>query len=211
MLVRRVMKKNPVYVRSGTFVSEARSLMKKESISHLPVLDSGNRLIGILTKRDMLNAGPSPATSLDMYEISYLLSKLTIDKVMTKNVFTAGEDEVIEEAARVMADNNISCLPVMRDKLLVGIVTVKDLFGTFINAFGTRHPGVRVSFVMEDKLGQIAKLSGAIFEKGGNIYSFVTHDDNDLYIGGTMRIGGLDVDTVKIIFENAGAKVLDIR
>jgi acetoin utilization protein AcuB len=212
MIVRKVMTKNPVYIYPETTVSEARSLMNKEKISHLPILGKDNHLIGITTKKDMLKAGPSPATTLDMYEISYLLSKITIDKIMTKNVICTVENEVIEEAARMMSDNNISCLPVVRGKLLVGMITVKDLFESFINAFGTRHIGVRVSFVMQEKPGQIAKLSGALAENGGNIISFVTHDGDYLYErGGTMKIVGLDLDIVKNIFENMQAEILDIR
>jgi acetoin utilization protein AcuB len=186
--------------------------MDKEKISHLPVLDKNSHLVGIATKKDMLKAGPSPATSLDVYEISYLLSKLCIDKVMTKTVITTVENEVIEEAARMIVDNNIGSLPVMRGKLLVGIVTVKDLFSAFITAFGARHTGVRVSFVMQEKPGQIARLSGAIAEKGGNIVSFVTHDGDYLYErGGTIKITGLDIDEVKGIFDEAQAEILDIR
>jgi acetoin utilization protein AcuB len=206
------MTKNPVYARPEMTVSEARSLMNKEKISHLPILDRNNHLVGIATKKDMLKAGPSLATTLDMYEISYLLSKITIDKIMTKNVICTAENEVIEEAARMMSDNNISCLPVIRDKFLAGIVTVKDLFESFITAFGTRHVGVRVSFVMQEKPGQIAKLGGAIAENGGNIVSFVTHNGDYLYErGGTMKIIGLDMDTVKNIFKDAQADILDIR
>jgi acetoin utilization protein AcuB len=212
MIVSRVMTKNPIYVYTGATVSEARYLMDKEKISHLPVLDKENRLAGIATKKDMLKSGPSPATSLDMYEISYLLSKLTVENVMTKPVITTVENEVVEEAARTMADNNISCLPVTRDKLLVGIVTVKDLFQTFINAFGTRHAGVRVSFVMEEKPGQLAKLSRAIADKNGSIVSFVTHEGDYLYeMGGTMKVMGLDIDEVEAIFKNAHAEILDLR
>jgi acetoin utilization protein AcuB len=206
------MTKNPVYTHTEATVSEARSLMDKEKISHLPVLDKNSHLVGIATKKDMLKAGPSAATSLDVYEISYLLSKLTIDKVMTKTVITTVENEVIEEAARMIVDNNIGSLPVMRGKLLVGIVTVKDLFSAFITAFGARHTGVRVSFVMQEKPGQIAKLSGAIAEKGGNIVSFVTHEGDYLYErGGTVKVTGLDIDEVKGIFDNAQAEILDIR
>ncbi|MDR0662746.1 MAG: CBS and ACT domain-containing protein [Spirochaetaceae bacterium] len=212
MIVSRVMTKNPVYAHPETKVSQARSLMNKEKISHLPILDRDNHLVGIATKRDMLKAGPSPATTLDMYEISYLLSNITIDKIMTKNVICTVENEVIEEAARMMSDNNISCLPVVRGKFLAGIVTVKDLFESFITAFGARHIGVRVSFVMQEKPGQIARLSGAIAENGGNIVSFVTNDGDYLHQrGGTMKIIGMDVDIVKSIFENMQAEILDIR
>ncbi|MDR2658381.1 MAG: CBS and ACT domain-containing protein [Spirochaetaceae bacterium] len=212
MIVSRVMTKNPIYTHTDATMSEARSLMDKEKISHLPVLDKENRLAGIATKKDMLKAGPSSATGLDMYEISYLLSKLTVDKVMTKPVITTVENEVVEEAARMMADNNISCLPVMRDKLLVGIVTVKDLFQSFINAFGARHIGVRVSFVMQEKPGQLAKLCTAIAEKTGNIVSFVTQEGDYLYeLGGTMKITGLDIDEVAAIFKSNQAEILDLR
>ena len=212
MIVSRVMTKNPVYTHIEATVSEARSLMDKEKISHLPVLDKNSHLVGMATKKDMLKAGPSPATSLDVYEISYLLSKLTIDKVMTKTVITTVENEVIEEAARMIVDNNIGCLPVMRGKLLVGIVTVKDLFSAFITAFGARHTGVRVSFVMQEKPGQIAKLSGSIAEKGGNIVSFVTQEGEYLYErGGTIKITGLDIGEVKAVFDKTGAEILDIR
>ncbi|MDR0685311.1 MAG: CBS and ACT domain-containing protein [Spirochaetaceae bacterium] len=212
MIVSRVMTKNPVYTHIEATVSEARSLMDKEKISHLPVLDKNSHLVGMATKKDMLKAGPSSATSLDVYEISYLLSKLTIDKVMTKTVITTVENEVIEEAARMIVDNNIGCLPVMRGKLLVGIVTVKDLFSAFITAFGARHTGVRVSFVMQEKPGQIAKLSGSIAEKGGNIVSFVTQEGEYLYErGGTIKITGLDMDEVKAVFDKNGAEILDIR
>ncbi|MDR2796389.1 MAG: CBS and ACT domain-containing protein [Spirochaetaceae bacterium] len=212
MIVSRVMTKNPVYTHIDATMSEARSLMDREKISHLPVLDKENNLVGIATKKDMLKAGPSPATSLDMYEISYLLSKLTIDRVMTKSVITTVENEVIEEAARMMADNNISCLPVVRGRLLLGIVTVKDLFQAFITAFGARHPGIRVSFFMQEKPGQLAKLSNAIAEKGGNIVAFVTQEGDYLYeLGGTIKITGIDMEDVTDIFKKSKAEILDIR
>jgi acetoin utilization protein AcuB len=206
------MTRNPVYVQPDIAVSEARLIMDREKVAHLTVLDRQQRLAGIVTRKDMLKAGPSLATSLDMYEISYLLSKLTIEKVMTKDVITVGENEVVEEAARTMADNNISCLPVMRGGLLVGIITVKDLFQMFVTAFGARHAGVRVGFIMSDRPGEMAKLAGAIAEQGGNIVSFVTREGGSLQErGGTLKITGLDRSAVEVIFRQADAKILDIR
>ncbi|MDR1277478.1 MAG: CBS domain-containing protein, partial [Treponema sp.] len=98
MIISRVMTKNPIFVHPDMPVTEARSLMEREQIGHLPVLDKNNRLAGIVTKKDLLKAGPSPATSLDMYEISYLLSKLKVEKIMEKKVITVDENEVVEEA-----------------------------------------------------------------------------------------------------------------
>ncbi|GHV84035.1 hypothetical protein AGMMS50212_13750 [Spirochaetia bacterium] len=212
MIVANRMTKNPVYVHPDMPVSEARSLMDKEKIGRLPVLDKNNVLVGIATKKDMLKAGPSAATSLDMYEISYLLSKLKIEKVMTKNVITVDENEVIEEAARIMSDNDISSLPVMRDKHLVGIITGKDLFKAFVNSFGARHKGVRLTFSMEEKPGQFAKLSRALAEKDGNLVAFVSQEGDDLTKrSGTVKITGLDKETVTQIAMQCGADIIDIR
>jgi len=180
MIISRVMTKNPIFIHPDMSINEVRSLMEKEKIGHLPVLDKNNVLVGLITRKDLLKAGPSPATSLDMYEISYLLSKMTAKDVMEKAVVTVRENEVVEEAARIMADNGIGCLPVMRMKLLVGIITDTDLFHVFLNAFGARYPGVRLTCSILEKPGQIARLTHAIAEKGGNLVAFVTSGGDDL-------------------------------
>ena len=151
MIISRIMKRNPIFIHPDVSLSEARSVMDREKIGHLPVLNKNNQLKGLITKVDLVKAGPSPATSLDMYEISYLLSKLNVEKVMIKDVITVQEDEVIEEAARIMADNGIGCLPVMRGALLVGIVTDSDIFHFFVNAFGARHQGIRITINFKEK------------------------------------------------------------
>ena len=180
MIVSRVMTRNPIFTNPEMNINEVRSLMAREKIGHIPVLDKSNALIGLVTKADLMKASPSAATALDMYEISYLLSKMTVKDVMVKNVTTVGENEVVEEAARIMADKGLGCLPVMKGKLLVGIITETDLFNVFINAFGARHKGVRITCSIEDKPGQIAKLTQAIAEKGGNIIAFITFEGDDL-------------------------------
>ncbi|MDR0878806.1 MAG: CBS domain-containing protein [Treponema sp.] len=213
MIVSRIMTRNPVFVHPDISVTEARSLMDKEKIGKLPVLDKNNTLVGIVTRKNMLKAGPSPATSLDMYEISYLLAKLKVEKIMERNVITVNENEVVEEAARIMADKDISCLPVMKGNLLVGIITSKDLLGVFINAFGARHPGVRVTLSMKEQPGQLAKFAGAIAEKGGNIVSFLSSEGDDLSrLRITAKITGIDKtqveDASKVVPET---EIEDIR
>jgi acetoin utilization protein AcuB len=187
--------------------------MDKENIGKLPVLDKDNKLIGIVTKKDLLKAGPSPATTLDMYEISYLLSKLKVEKIMERQVITVGEDEVVEEAARIMADKDISCLPVMRGNLLVGIITGTDLFRVFVNAFGARHPGIRITLNISEKPGQLALLAGGIAEKGGNIVAFVTTEGDDLsHRRGTLKITGLTrADVESLIKTLPDSELEDLR
>ena len=213
MLVSRVMTRNPVFVNPKMNINEVRSLMDKEKIGHLPVLDKNNNLTGLVTKEDLFKAAPSAATSLDMYEISYLLSKMTVQDVMEKNVVTVGENEVVEEAARIMADRNIGCLPVMREKLLVGIITDSDLFRVFVNAFGARHPGVRITCSIQERPGEMAKLTQAIAGQGGNIIAFITFEGDDLSRRRvTVRTEGLTRAAIEAIAGGLPGVVLeDIR
>jgi acetoin utilization protein AcuB len=211
------MTKNPIFVHPDLSVNEARALMDKEKVDRLPVLDKNNKLVGIVTKKDLLKAGPSAATSLDMYEISYLLSKLKVKEIMEKKVITVDENELVEEAARIMADNDISCLPVMRTSgdisLLVGIITGTDLLHVFMNAFGARHIGVRITVNVGERPGQIAKLAGAIAEKGGNIVAFVSSEGDDLSRRRcTLKITGISRSDVEAaVRTDTDAELEDIR
>ena len=173
MIIKDVMKKNVIVVTPETSSTEAKEIMTKNNISKLPVLDH-DKLVGIVTKNDLLQAGPSQATTLDMYEIGYLLSKLTVKKIMCKKVISISSSEVVEEAARIMVDNQIGCLPVVNDGVLVGIITENDLFHLFTDMFGARNKGVRVALLVDDKPGQMAMITRLIAENAGNIVSAVT-------------------------------------
>jgi acetoin utilization protein AcuB len=213
MIISRVMTKNPVFVHPDASVTETRSLMAREKVGHLPVLDYNNALVGIITKEDMIKASPSEATTLDMYEISYLLTKMKVSEIMTKKVLTVDEDEVLEEAARIMSDKSIGCLPVLRGSLLVGIITDTDLFRAFVNAFGARHTGVRITLSMGEHPGQIAKIAGAIAEKGGNIVSFVTSEGDDMaHRRGTIKVENIGKTEMEGIIKSiSDVSLEDIR
>jgi acetoin utilization protein AcuB len=194
-------------------VSEVRSIMERESIKRMPVLDKNDKLVGIITRKDLLKAGPSQATTLDMYEISYLLSKLKVEKVMERNVLTVDENEVVEEAARIMADSDIGALPVMKGSLLVGIITDSDLFHVFIDAFGARKKAVRIVMIVPERQGVLAALSKAFFEKGGNILSFVRVEGDDPgHARCTMKVEGLSRADVEATLKTLGdIELEDIR
>ncbi|GHV75241.1 hypothetical protein AGMMS49942_00620 [Spirochaetia bacterium] len=213
MIISDVMTKNPLSVHPDMSVTEVRSLMDKEQVGHLPVLDKNNKLVGIITKKDMLKAGPSAATSLDMYEISYLLSKLKVDRVMVRTVLTVTENDVVEDAARIMADETIGCLPVMKGDLLVGIITKTDLFHVFVKAFGARRPGVRITLSVAEKPGQLEKLTHAIAVKGGNIVTLVSTDGDDPdHRRITLKIAGMSrSDIEESVHAIPDAELEDIR
>lgn len=212
MIVSDYMSKSPVYVAADTSVTEARAIMAREKINKLPVLDKNSNLVGIITKNDLAKAGPSAATTLDIYEMGYLLSKLKVEKVMTKKPVTVSPDEVIEEAARIMADKEIGCLPVVQDGILVGIITESDIFKQFVSMFGARSHGVRVTMEFPDKAGVLADFSRKVADKGGNIIAVVTDDGSNVESKKvTVKIANLALKDVEEIISSLNVKKLDIR
>jgi acetoin utilization protein AcuB len=211
MLVGERMSRPPITIEPEMSIHDALSLFKKEHIRRAPVI-KGGALLGIVSDKDLLNASPSPVTSLSVWEIHYLLSKLTVKEVMTKEVITVTEDTPIEEAARIMADNKIGGLPVIKKTRVVGIITETDLFKLFIELMGAREHGVRVTALIEDKPGMLAKITTAISEAGGNFIAFGQFSGNDVDTRAiTFKVIGLDKDKTTQIITNFAAKILDIR
>ena len=212
MLVKDVMTKNPVTVTANVSIPEVKGLMSLKHVSKLPVLDKNGALVGLITDSDLIKASPSEATTLDMFELSYLLSKLTVEKVMIKKVITVIESEPVEEAARLMDDMDVGCLPVLRNGLVVGIITEKDLFRSFVNMFGTRHAGVRATFIMSDKPSALADFSKILAEHKANIVSLVTSDVEDTSCKKvTMRVTDIELSEFEKIINDSNLKLEDIR
>lgn len=212
MKVSKIMTHNPITVRPSTPVTDAQGLMRKEKIHRLPVLDASNRLVGIVAEKDILYASPSPASTLSVYEMSALLGKLTVEKVMTKKVLTVDEDTLIEDAARIMVDNDIGGLPVMRKDKTVGIVTESDIFKLFIELFGTRKKGVRATLLIPEKRGEIAQMASAIADAGGNIISigtFLGEDPTNAIC--TLKLEGIGKEDLPAVVEPYVEEIIDIR
>ncbi len=169
MLVRELMTPHPITIKIDTSVPEALRIMHEGNFRELPVLDDQGHLAGIVSDKDLLFASPSPATSLSIWEIKELLSKVKVEEVLQRDVQTAAEDTPAEEAARIMADCKIGSLVVMRDKSIVGIITKTDLFKAFLSMLGGRRPGVRVAARTSGAKGTVAKITSAIAALGGDI------------------------------------------
>jgi acetoin utilization protein AcuB len=192
-------------------VHDALNMFKRERIRRAPVVKEG-KLVGIVSDQDLFNASPSPATSLSVWEMNYLLSKITVAEVMTKKVITVAEDTPIEEAARIMADNKIGGLPVMRDNHVVGIITETDLFKILLELMGAREKGIRVTALIEEKRGQLAKITEAIANAGGNFIAFGQFSGEDPSTRlVTFKVAGLKKDEVKKAVAEATKEIWDIR
>lgn len=179
MNVGNCMTRNPVTITSDVTVPEAQAIMRRDKIHRLPVVDKAGKLVGIVTASDLAHASAPPATTLDIYELHYLISKLTVETMMTKKLVTVTENLPVEEAARIMDDNRIAGLPVVQGDKLVGIITESDLFRLFIQLFGARHKGVRLTALLPEKPGELALVAGAIAAAGGNIISLATFEGED--------------------------------
>lgn len=154
MLVKERMKHPVITVKPDMPIMDVLNLMKREKIRRTPVVDGHGKLLGIVSDKDLLNAGPSTATSLSVWEINYLLSKIKIQDVMSKEVITVHEDTPIEEAAYIMASNKIGGLPVVReDGGVIGMITETDLFKILLEMMGAREPGVRLTALVPEKVG----------------------------------------------------------
>lgn len=212
MLVGERMSKPVITVRPEMPMPEALDLMHKEHIRRLPVVNQRGQLVGIVTEADLLKASPSEATSLSIYEVTYLLGKLTIDRIMTKNVITVSEDTPLEEAARIMADNKFSGLPVMRGKELVGMITETTLFRIFLELLGARRAGIRVTVSMPDTPGKLADLTRAVHDSGGNIIALGTFMGESPSEGlVTLKVEGVKMEALTKAIQPLVNKVIDIR
>src|SRR4029078_7347724 len=171
MFVGEIMSRPVISVSPDAPINEVLAMFKKEHIRRAPVIKNG-KLIGILSERDLLNASPSPATTISMWEMNYLISKVTVKQVMTKKVITVEKDTPIEEAARIMADKKIGGVPVVNAEKVVGIITETDLFKAFLELMGARQKDIRVTDTIAEQQGELAKVTQAVSSNGGDFISF---------------------------------------
>lgn len=212
MLVRERMTQNAVTTTPDTSVTDALRLMREKKVRRLPVMDQHGKLVGIASDQDLLYASPSPVSSLSVWEMNYLLSKLTVEEVMTRQVVTVTEDTPLEEAARIMADHKIGGLPVMRDGKLVGIITETDLFKIFLELLGARRPGVRVAALIPGAKGTLAKITSAISDVGGNIVAFgESMDATGTKWEVTLKVQDVSRDKLVQAIRPVVQEILDVR
>lgn len=213
MNVSERMTRNVITVAPDTPFQDALSLMRENNVRRLPVVDKRGRLVGIVVEKDLLYASPSPATSLSVFEIHYLLSKIKVSDVMTRRVISVGEDCPLEEAARILVDNKIGSLPIMRGNELVGIITETDIFKVFAEALGGRRPGLRVTMRIPERKGMLADITGAIAGLGGNIISLATFwGDDPEHREITVKLEGVSEDVLVPELEKIdGTQVLESR
>jgi acetoin utilization protein AcuB len=202
--MREMIRKNPVTISPDASFYEARTLIRDKGIRHLPVVDKNNKLVGILTDRDIREAAPSDATTLSIHEIHYLLGKLKVSGFMTpkEKLITITPDTLIEEAVQLMHDNKIGCLPVVDGEKLYGIFTETDALAHLVDIFGLKQKGTRLTIALEDKPGSMLGILEVIKKYNVNIISIIIP---------SFKVDGKRITALRIQTEDYEGIVKDIE
>jgi acetoin utilization protein AcuB len=209
MLVSEWMSPNPKTVSPKTPVMEAMQVLREGGFRRLPVVD-GDKLVGIVTDRDLKDATPSKATTLSIYELNYLLTKLTVKEVMKTRVLTVGSDDPVERAALLMSEHKVSGLPVVEGQRLVGIITISDLLEAFVAVLGLREGGYRVTVSLPDEPGVLASVAAAAAP--ANIVAVVTAGVKEgQHRRVVLRVVGESADAFEKRLKEAGVDVVDVH
>ncbi|HSR31783.1 MAG TPA: CBS domain-containing protein, partial [Anaerolineae bacterium] len=174
--------------------------------------DEAGNMVGIVSESDLLYASPSPVTSLSIYEMHDLLTRLKVSELMAQDVITISADTPLEQAARIMVDSKIGGLPVVEDGRLVGIITETDIFKVFLEMLGARESGLRITLEHPERKGEMARITSTIAELGGNILalgSVMTDDPTTSIV--TFKVGDVSSEELQTAMLNLGLNILDIR
>jgi acetoin utilization protein AcuB len=212
VLVRERMSTKPVTITADTPITEALRVMRLSQVRRLPVVDPDGKLVGIVSEKDLLYASPSPATSLSIYEMHYLLSRLLVSELMVKDVITVAPDVPVEEAACIMADHKIGGLPVIENGKLVGIITETDIFTVLLEMLGARVQGLRLTLEIPERKGEMARITTAIAQLGGNILAlgtFLGDDPTTALV--TVKVEDVPRTELEAAMHDLGLKITDVR
>ncbi len=207
MFVKDRMTVNPVTTTESTPILEAGELLRKHNFTRLPVVEGG-KLVGIITEEDLLKVSPSAATTLSVWELNYVLSKLQVKEAMTRNPITIGPQATLEEAAMLMREKRVGALPVVEGGKLVGIITESDIFDAFLDLMGLKQTGTRLTIDLENRIGAIADLTEIIKRQGVSIISMALfHEGNH---GGelVLRLDSPQTESLVETLKQQGYKII---
>lgn len=211
MYVYERMTKNVATVTPDCTISKAFQVLFEKKHSQLPVISDDGKLAGLITEKLLTEVSPSKATSLSVFEINYLLSKTKVKDIMKTNVFTIQYDNLIEEAALIMKENDIGSLPVIdKDEKLVGIVTRVDIFSAFIALMGVHESGTRIVIDVEDHVGTLADIAAVIKEFGINIKHISNYQDGE-HTEIIVKIASTDSDALIEELKKRGYSITSVH
>jgi acetoin utilization protein AcuB len=215
MLVKDFMTRHPIMVSPEMAASEAQRLMTDNDVRHLPVVGSGKVLQGLITRQSFAME-PSVISSLDMWDITRYMAGLTVGAIMIQadKVFTADPDQTIEQTAAMMSENKIGCLPVLEDRVVIGILTEIDLMRAFQLMLGLPVKGVRVTVRMPNRPGEFARLSAALGSANMGVMGIGTYPAPraENFYDVVLKIRNVSADKVKeVLGAIPDQQIIDLR
>jgi len=210
MHVGRVMRTKLVTIAPDTSLINAKEIIAEKRIAHLLVVDKEDKLIGIVSDRDVKQSWASPATTLSQHELNYILAQVTVDVIMRKKIVTIPPDTTIERAASIMEEHRIGSLPVVDQEKLVGIITTTDVMGVLLQAIGIDSDSFRFTVLVADRVGVVAEVSRILDDNQVNIRSLVTWPETEhpgLYHL-VMRVAAAQGEKAVEVLTGAGFQVL---
>ena len=211
MLVKDRMASDPLIITTETSLKDALELIRSKPFRHLPVLDENDKLVGIVTEKSLVYAAPTPTTTLSVFEVDYILSRTKVGQIIQGSVITVGPDLPIEEAARVMVDHRIGCLPIVEDDKLLGIISDTDIFRAFVEGLGGGSPSLRITIVIPEEVGSLARVTSQVADLGFNIHSlgvFLGKQPQDRVVA--FRLDRVEREAAVQALEAAGIEVVHV-
>jgi len=208
MFVGRRMTRNLITVTPDTSILKTKNLLKEYSIDQIPVVE-GRKLVGIITDKDIRDNSASPASTLSIHELNYLLSEMKVREIMTKKLYTVSPGTTIEEATKLINEKRVNSLPVVVGDELFGIITTCDLLNVLLDFMGMDTPSSRVELMLSNDMGEIAKIAGIINKLGLTIMSIVSttnREKGDTRIA-VIRVNTDDITELSKVFEESGYKM----
>ncbi len=213
MLVKDRMSAPAVTITPDIPFQDALKLMRDKGYRRLPVVNRSGELVGIVSERDLLYATPSPASSLSVWELNYLLSQLQVREIMTKHTITTTPDTPIEDAAEVMATRKIGGLPVVDGRNhVLGVITETDIFKAMVEMLAMHQNGVRLTLDVPERMGVLGELGTGIAELGGNIMGLGVYDSpTPNHRRMLVKVQGVTKGQLVNLLDKLGDQVIDAR
>ena len=210
MFIEQRMTSNPITITSQATIADASELMRTNNFRRLPVVDGGT-LVGLITDRDLRAVAPSPATTLSIFELNYLLAKMRIKDIMQKKVITIGVDATVEEAALLLYNHRIGGLVVVdKQGAVVGVITETDIFKCFVDVMGLTEGKTRLTIDATDKIGLLHEITEVFSQLGINICSMVSYTLPDGQIEYVIRADIAETEELANRLEEIGHPIKHI-
>ncbi len=209
MYVKNRMTSNPYTIAFDAPITDLIELMREKSLKRVPVVH-GDKIVGIITHGDIQKVSPTKATTLSIFELNYLLSKMKVSDAMTEEVIIISPDALLEEAAVQMRDNKISTLAVVADNKLVGIITESDIFDSFIDLLGFRDAGSRITIQAQDVPGVLADIAEMFRDLDYNITHIAVYRGSGGFSDIVIRTNAINTDLLEKRLQEQGYKIQDV-